>query len=83
MIVSRDMYITLITVYLLGIFYFIVNTGWKVEMILELSHTPQATQQQQQEAGQPLLQLYSSYFYEGKVYITIQYRQCAVFSIVL
>ncbi len=70
------MYITLITVYmvygnlflLLYIFYFIVNTGRKVEMILEFPRPPQATQQQQQEAGQPLIQLHSSYFYEGKVY---------------
>jgi hypothetical protein len=62
------MYITMITVYLLGIFYFIVNTGWKVEMILELPRPPQATQQQQQEAGKPLLQFHSSYFHEGKVY---------------
>jgi hypothetical protein len=52
------------------VFYFIVNTVRKVEMILELSRPPQATQQQQQEAGKPLLQLHSSYFYEGKVYNT-------------
>jgi hypothetical protein len=39
-------------------------------MILELPRPPQATQQQQQEAGKPLIQLYSSYFYEGKVYNT-------------
>jgi hypothetical protein len=38
-------------------------------MILEFPRPPQATQQQQQEAGQPLLQLHSSYFYEGKAYI--------------
>ncbi len=55
---------------LLNVFYFIVTTGRKVEMILEFLRPPQATQQQQQEAGQSLLQLHSSYFYEGKVYNT-------------
>jgi hypothetical protein len=69
---------TAVAVYLFplqDVFYLIVNTGRKVEMILELPRPPQATQQQQQEADQSLLQLHSSYFYEG---IGIQYTIQAV-----
>jgi hypothetical protein len=61
-------YIMKMLAYLLplqDVFYFIVNSVRKVEMILELPRPPQATQQQQQEADQPLIQLHSSYFYEG------------------
>jgi hypothetical protein len=43
-------------------------------MILEFPRPPQATQQQQQEAGQPLIQLHSSYFYEGKVHVQAMCR---------